>query len=594
MPLRCLFLALPVALAAAVGCFRATPTGTAKPVKLVVVVVFDQLRGDYLDRWRPLFGRDGFRRLQNDGAWFANCHYPFATTATGPGHAAILSGCSGDKNGIVNNEWYDRAAAEKVYCASTPRYQFVPGKKPVLDENGKPKKKQPEAGNPDRLLSPTVADSLAATTGGAAKIVGLSLKDRSSVLPLGHSRGTAYWFDNTFRTSTYYRETLPKWVQDFNAGGTADSFSGTEWTRLRDPALYDRFAGPDVAPGEAIDRHKKEQYTAAVAAARKTGDPAPPEPSFVAFPHPFGTAPGSGYYGSVAASPAGNELLAAFTKACVAGENLGRNPTPDLLVVSFSSNDLVGHAYGPDSHEVLDITLRSDAMMADLLRFFDRTVGAGNYAVVLTADHGICPLPEVEAGKGRDAKRVPAAGILAAAEHHLGALFGAPTADPSKPGKKPRFIEESAFPSVHLNPRLLAAMKLDPGLVALELARWLPTQDGIAAAYTRAELLGEIPATDAVGKRVQKSFHPDRSGDVLVVTKPFYLLTEEYATGTNHGTPHAYDTHVPLIVYGPGVAGGRRSEAVTPQHAAPIAAAFLGVPPPRDCEYTVPATLTRP
>lgn len=562
-----------VVLASTLGCFRAPPPPQVRPVKLAVVVVFDQLRGDYLERWRPLFVPDGFKRLMNEGAWFANCHYPYANTVTGAGHASILTGTSPYRHGIVANEWYQDGA--DAYCASTPRYDFVPPKKvdppklevPKLEDVAKAIKKKTYAGNPTRMLSPTVADSLKEATGGRAKIYGLSMKDRSAVLPLGFSGGEAYWFENRFVTSTYYRETLPKWVQEFNASGTADRWFDQIWDRSRPDVDYVRYAGPDDVEGEGSPR---------------------------TFPHAMSNGekkPGSKYHNAVYTSPFGNDLLAEFTKTCVNVEKLGTHPDADLLVVSFSSNDAVGHAWGPDSQEVLDITLRSDVLMADLLKFLDAKVGPGNYSVVLTADHGVCPLPEVAAAKGLDAKRVAPAVLVRGAETFLQAAFGKAAEGEPEAGKALQWLEAVDPPFVYLNTRLIEAKKLDRETVSKALADWLLTQDGIARTFTRGQLGGDVPATDEIGQMVKRGFRPDRCGDVVVVLKPYHFYST--GTGTTHGSPYPYDTHVPLLAYGPGIPGGRRTELVTPQHAAPITAALLGIAPPKDCDYKLPETLYR-
>ncbi len=571
MRIRLLCLTPVAILAGVLGCFRATPPGAPKRVKLVVVVVFDQMRGDYVEKWRPLFGPGGFRRLQSEGVWFANCNYPYSTTETGPGHASILSGCSAEKHGIISNEWYDRSG-EDVYCATTKRYSLVPAKHAKEIKPGDRKPKSPVAGDPDRLLSPTVAETLREASGGKSKIFGLSLKDRSAILPLGHSGGEAYWFDGSFRTSTFYRDTLPGWVRDFNASGVAESYFGQKWERLREPGVYQHFAGADSIDGEGKGVSQ-----------------------FLTFPHP--TDGGSktltaDYYDALANSPFGNQLLLEFTKTCISAENLGKDDSPDLLVVSFSSNDLIGHTWGPDSQEVLDVTLRSDALMAEFLGFLDTRIGRGNYAMIVTADHGVCPLPEVEEKKGREAKRVQTGAIIARAEDHLRTVLGAKPLTPG--GSTPQYIERVMLPSIYLNQRLLAARKLDPNHAADVLANWLQTQDGIAKAYTRQQLTGPIPDSDEIGRKVKKSFFPARSGDVFVVLKPYHLDGKYGNAGTGHGSPYPYDTHVPLLVYGPGLLGGRRSEPVTPQHAAPTAALYLGVPTPRDCDYTLPRTLTTP
>jgi hypothetical protein len=203
MPRRSIsLLALALAVALTAGCGRKARPGKMAapqpPPKLVVVVFFDQMRGDYLDKWQPLFGEGGFKRLQTAGAWFADCHYPYATTTTGPGHASVLAGCAAEKHGIVNNNWYDRAAAETVYCATSPRYEFVPPLPPPA-AGRKPK----PGGTPERLLSPNVADVLKEATGGRAKVFGFSLKERSAIFPTGRKADGAYWFDGRFVTSTY-------------------------------------------------------------------------------------------------------------------------------------------------------------------------------------------------------------------------------------------------------------------------------------------------------------------------------------------------------------------------------------------------------
>ena len=588
-----LLAAVTAAAATAVGRRRADSGPVDPPpggVRLAVLIVFDQMRGDYVDRWRPLFGPGGFRRLEDDGAWFTDCNYPYATTATGPGHASVLSGTGPDHHGIVNNEWYDRAAGAEVYCAASDRYSLVPPPKAPPPGRGEGRKRPLAGGNPDRMLSPTLADGLKRATGGAGKVFGLSLKDRAAVLPVGKSPDGAYWFAGRFVTSTYYRDTLPPWAARFNATGAADRWFGVPWTRLRPDLDYVPYSGPDVVKGEAA-----------------------PYGQGIAFPHPTDGGKkevGKEYYDALADSPFGNELLLEFAKACVVAEKLGQDDVPDLLTVSFSSNDLIGHAWGPDSQEVLDVTLRSDRVVADFLKFLDERVGPGKYVVAVTADHGICPLPEVSAKAGRDAGRVPLTQLLLGAETHLRRAFGPPAgaADLAEVGKAAAkaagagsgslqggpgmWVENLSPPWFYLNGRQIRSRGLAVPAVAAELARWLRTQPGVLTTYTADALRGEMPADDAIGRRVQRSYFPGRCGDVCVVTKPYYLISDPVkGSGTSHGTPHPYDTAAPLLVYGPGIPGGRRAEPVTPLHTAAILARFLGVTPPRDAQYPVPATL---
>src|SRR5262245_49390126 len=243
-------LALLVTLLAGLGAYlgaRPAPASTAaRPdkarVKLAVLVVFDQLRGDYLEKWKPLFGKDGFARLLTDGAWFTDCHYPYATTTTGPGHASMLTGTCPDRHGIVNNDWFERG--QVVYCAGSQRYEIVPA--PLV----KPDPKKPkEVGNPDRLLARTVADVLRAEQ-PAARVFGLSLKDRSAILPCGKRPDGVYWFDGRFVTSTYYADRVHPWVETFNNSKAADKWFGKDWTRFRTDIDYESWSGPDDAPGE--------------------------------------------------------------------------------------------------------------------------------------------------------------------------------------------------------------------------------------------------------------------------------------------------------------------------------------------------------
>ena len=242
--------------------------------------------------------------------------------------------------------------------------------------------------------------------------------------------------------------------------------------------------------------------------------------------------------------------------------------------------------------------MRSDAIVENLLKYLDEKVGAGQYAVMLTADHGICPLPEFAAKEGKPGRRLSAVALVAGCENHLRETFGdiAKPKDDAESKVAPRYLEAVVPPHLYLNHRLLAAKMLKPDDVAVALAEYLRTREGVLQAYTYEGLKGGLVGDDAISRRVLRSFHPDRSGDVYIVLRPYHLigavtLGASIATGTTHGSPHAYDTHVPLVVYGPGVAGGKRDEAVTPLHSAAIGAHFLGTKAPKDAEYGLPKTL---
>lgn len=538
---------------------------TAGPVKLAVVVVFDQMRGDYPIRWQELFDGGGFRRLGRNGAWFQNCHYPYASTVTAAGHASVHTGCSPRTHGIIGNEWFDRASGAEVTAVSSPRYTRVP---PVP---GGDAKRNASAG-PDRLLAPTLADALKAATGGRARVVSLSLKDRAAILPGGRRPDACYWFDTPageFVTSSCYRDMPHAWVRAFNDAHPADRWRGDTWDRLRPDLDYVHWSGPDDQPGEGKGSLQ-----------RRT------------FPHPMAHAlePKALYYQAVCNSPFGNDLLLELAERAIDAEELGRHHDPDLLCLSFSSNDLIGHTWGPDSQEVLDVTLRSDRVVRALLDHLDRTVGEGRYLLVVTSDHGICPLPEVAQGRGHDAGRIAVVPLRQKTEEFLDATFG------TNPGQA-RWLENAPdsnyFPGVYLKTDVLAQRGLRSADVEAALAGWLVTQPGIQATYTRTQLLQGVPADDAVGQMVRRSYYPARSGDVVIVTKPYYFVST-YLTGTTHGTPHQYDTWSPFFVYGPGIRPGVRQDLVSPLATAAILAHGLGITPPAQAEAPVPQGLFGP
>lgn len=540
---------------------KPAPAPQHRAVKLAVLVVFDQMRGDFLGHWHPLFGSNGFARLQRDGAWFTHCYYPYGVTNTGPGHASMLTGACADAHGIVSNEWIENG--QGAYCAANERYDFVPPlpKPPTGSAKAAPKR----AGTPERLLSETVADVLKQAHGAKSKVFGLSLKDRSAILPTGRRPDGAFWFqDGAFRTSTYYTASVPKWVSDFNDSKAADRWFGKDWVRFRPELDYVRWSGPDDVRGEGAG----------------TGQG-------VTFPHPTTggkNAVGKEYYEAVANSPYGNDLLLEFAKACVTAEGLGADDVPDLLVVSFSSNDLIGHTWGPDSQEVLDVTLRSDALMADLLDFLDTTVGKGRYLMGVTADHGICPLPELNG-----AARVSTDELAQRINEHLSKRYPPLVA----PEKALRWVEAIQFPWVHLNDRVVAASGRPKSEVAAEAAKALQGHKYVQRTLTAGELAGTLPPADVLGNRMKRSFYPARCGDLAVVLTPYSLpYTPPHGlTGTTHGSPFNYDAHAPLLVYGPGIRGGVRTEPTTPQALASIFAKWLNVRRPKDAAFPVPDTL---
>ncbi|MCC6421266.1 MAG: alkaline phosphatase family protein [Gemmataceae bacterium] len=531
--------------------------------RLAVLVAFDQFRGDYPARWKDLYVKGGFRRLMTDGAWFQNCHYPYAATLTAVGHASMVTGATPRTHGIIANSWYDRITGTELNVVRSDRHRLVPG----------PGSPTPGAA-PVRLRAPTLGDSLHRATKGKGKMVSLSIKDRPAILLAALLRGQlCFWFNiatGQFVTSTYYADTLPGWVREFNRRGDAARQFGKEWTKLRSDLDYAAYSGPDNVAAEG----------AGYAQGR-------------AFPHPLTGGKeklGREYYEAWANSPYGNEVLLSLAKAAIEGEQLGQDDVPDLLTLSFSSNDMVGHCWGPDSQEVLDITLRSDLLMKDLLDYLDRRVGRGRYVVAVCADHGVCPIPEVARQQGKDAGRVSPATVTTRATAFLNETF-------SKPGEVLPWVEAASGPQIYLNRGVVKFKQLDQAKVEEALATWLAKQPGIQAAYTRTRLTRGPLKDDPVGEMVRQSFDPPSSGDVVAVLRPYHLLTNPIGPGkqeayrTTHGTVHPYDTHVPLLVYGAGVRPGVRTDRVTPLAVGPILARALGIDPPEQAEVPVPPGL---
>lgn len=559
-----------------VGCFLALGTwiwpeppvqadGGKEPSaspKLAVLIVIDQLRGDYPDRWRELFGPDGFNRIRREGVMFTQCHYPYANTVTGAGHASVTTGCPPRVHGVIGNEWYDRAQAKSVYCASTERPMRVP-----LSREGA--KKSRGYGSPERLLAPTLADELKRHTQGRGRVAAFSMKDRGAILAGGQKADVVYWFDEAegdFITSTFYREELHPWVKALNDSRRVDFWFGKDWTRLRDDVDYARHSGPDEVAEEATGYGQGRT-----------------------FPHPMTgelPKPGKAYYAALYNSPFANELLLELAKKAILEEQLGRRSDPDFLAISFSANDPIGHCWGPDSQEVLDVTLRTDLLLADLFRFLDEHVGRGNYVLALTSDHGVCPLPEMARRQGQgEAGRISLSEIRKAAEVHLRQVFGGT--------EKSRWIESVENYDFYLHHRLIQSSGLDQVKVQSELANFLKSQPHVVATYTAAEMKdGDAPLGDPYFAKVLESFHPERSGDVMVVCQPYFFASSRL-TGTTHGSPHPYDTHVPLMLLGGNFQAQIRSDPTTPLAASVILAQALGIPFPSATEK-IPVNLFQP
>ena len=506
--------------------------------RLVLAIVVDQFRYDFLERFGEHFGPGGFSRLLDGGAVFINAKFTYMPNYTAAGHATIFTGSVPAYDAIVGNAWFDRELG-RVRGAVSDSAAYL------LGLGGRAA--EPGAASPRTLEGVTIGDQMRLATQLASKVVALSYKDRSAVLPGGRRPNGAYWFSTRtgeFVSSDYYFAELPVWVRRFDASERPDRYFGAKWELALPADAYRR--RPNL-PAEQ---------------SQLGGD----------FPYVVNggiEAPGPEFYSAFELTPFASDHLAVFAIAAVEGESLGADEATDLLAVSFSSPDLIGHLYGPDSREVEDSFVRLDRTLARLLDDVDRRVGLERCVVFLTGDHGVAPVPEYLVSLGIDAGRVTGNEVQAAAEGALKARFGA--------GE--RWIQAFVNDQLYLDRRRLAQKRIDPReaeRVAGEAVLAIP---GVAAYYTRSQILEGMLPEGPLAARVTSGFHAARSGDVWLVTRPFYMISE-WEGGTTHGSSYGYDTHVPLVLFGVGIRPGRYADAASPSDIAPTLAALLGIEAP--------------
>lgn len=503
----------------------------AKPVRLVVGIVIDQFRYDYLTRFADQFGEGGFKRLLNGGAVFTNANYIHVPTYTACGHATFMTGSIPGMDGIIGNEWYDRDLGKRVTSVIDSKVKLLGGRDGAAGMS------------PSRLVGSTIGDELKLESAGQAKVVGVSLKDRSAILPAGKHPNGAYWFDlNTGNlvSSTYYFNDLPEWVKKFNHDMRPDRFFGKRWEKLLPESSYRRSTA-DEMPYEKFSAGNKFPYTI-------TGGEETPGPRF---------------YTQFQYTPFANDYLIDFAKAAIESEQLGADDVTDLLTVSFSSNDLVGHSYGPYSQEVQDMTLRTDRTLAELFNYLDRKIGLDRVVIALTADHGVAPVPAHAQQLGFGGTIEPKA-VKDAVQNALNKSFG-----------DEKWILDFVNGNFYLDEAAIERHKLNVEDVERVASQAVMKIAGIAECFTRSQILsGRLPQTKAA-RAVTNGFYPQRNGNLVVVPQPFFFIGENITT--THGTPYSYDTHVPVILYGAGVAPGAYVAVASPADIAPTLAAMLKI-----------------
>jgi hypothetical protein len=530
----------------ALCCIPGVVLGQRPPARprLVVVIVIDQFRPDYLQRFRPNFGLGGFNLFLRRGAHYTEAAYQHATTLTCPGHAAILTGTHANVNGIVANQWYDRTTRRQEYCAADSSAGLIGSSLPGR--------------SPRNLIGSTVGDELRRSN-GRSRVITIAGKDRSAIMLGGHRADAAYWMeDSLFVTSTYYMNEVPGWVQRFNASGRVSGNSGKSWDRLLPRAAYAIMGPDDVAAEENVAGMGR------------------------VFPHPLPPDSSPRFADAFRSSPYQDEVLLEFARAAVEEEHLGQDDAPDLLGISLSANDLIGHAYGPNSHELMDVTVRTDRLLGEFFRFLDRHVGLGQVLMVLTADHGVAPLPEMAKASRAGGRRLDPATIAAAVDSAMRARFGSAPA--------PSWLIYMTSPWIYLNLQALQRRGISIQAAentARDAVRRVP---GVHRAFTATELRRQRDARTVSGPVL--SFYPDRSGNIYYELKPFVIATSD-STGTTHGSPWSYDTRVPLLWLGAAVKRGTYRGPASIADVAPTLSFLLGVDQPADARGRVLSEMLR-
>ncbi|MGB6802332.1 MAG: alkaline phosphatase family protein [Candidatus Sulfotelmatobacter sp.] len=507
LPLAVIVLILASTPAAHASAYNAHP-------KLVVVIIIDQFRGDYLERYRSQFGESGFRLLLDHGANFTDCNYDYANTRTAPGHATLFTGAYSNGHGIVANEWWDPKKKKMVTSVEDGDTKLVG----IADD-------KPGA-SPHNLLADTLGDELKLATQGKARVFSLSLKDRAAVLPGGFAADAAYWIDpksGAWLTSTYYRNDLPKWAQDFNAANRAAKYWDHDWKN----------ANGDLLRSTA---HRKG----------KDGSDA-------------------GFYEVVGSTPFANEYELEFAKELVVYESLGAGQATDLLAISLSPNDILGHQVGPDSPEMAAMALALDRDLADFFNFLGHQVGLADLWIALSADHGVSALPDAAKKLRIPAANLDARKLEAQINSALSAKFSH-AASYIKFDYPDAWLDQDAFATVHIKER-------DAETAVGEAMK----QAGLRDYFTKSQLAaGEVPNT-ALGRKFLHSYSPEGGWYVMGVPE---IYTVGPSKGTDHASPYAYDTHVPLAFYGLPFRPGTYRTHAEPVDLAATLASLLGINAP--------------
>ncbi|MCK0156169.1 alkaline phosphatase family protein [Cellulophaga sp. F20128] len=500
--------------------------------KLVVGIVVDQMRYDYLTRFWDQYGEGGFKRMVNDGFNCKNHHYNYAPTYTGPGHASVYTGTTPATHGIVGNTWYDKSIKQNVYCAGDSNFNSVG----TSGSEGKM--------SPHRMLTTTVTDQLRLHTQMKGKVIGIAIKDRGAVLPAGHAANAAYWFvgkdEANWITSTYYMDALPAWVTRFNSSGAAEMYK-KPWNTAKDITTY-------LASG-TDDNNYEGTYS---------------KQETATFPHDLPSLwDANGGYDAIKSTPFGNSLTMDFAIAALDGENLGQDLITDFLTISFSSTDYVGHKFGVNSKEIEDTYIRLDQDLERLLQTLDKQVGVGEYTVFLSSDHAAVQVPAYLKDNNIPGEYIDLKEIRAGLNEWAKFKYG--TED---------LIENFSNNQIFLDHKVVVNLDLDLKSVQEAFANELLRFNDVHEAYTGYQMW-QNEYSRGIPYLLQNGYNQKSSGDVLMVLKPGHISYSR--TGSTHGSPWKYDTHVPLLFFGKGIEKGSTVNRTEIPDIAPTVSALLGM-----------------
>ena len=514
---------------------------TQEKPRLIVFMAVDGLPQSQVVGYREQLAPDGFRRFLDRGAWFSDARYGHAFTVTGAGHATMLTGAYPHRTGVIGNDWRDRVTGEPEYCTGDTAHSYIGHKTKPLDGT-----------SPKNLMVETVGDVLKRSD-SRAKVIAISGKDRGAILPAGKA-GVAYMYmDATgqFASSTYYMKSHPAWVDAFDAAKPADRYFKATWSPLLPDGAYAKSL-PDgqswYNPGGKLPKMLGENDEK----------------------------PGQAFYAALIRTPFGDALTLDFARAAIAGEALGQDEVPDILSVSLSTHDYINHGYGPESRLSHDHVLQLDRLLEAFFRDLDRLVGKDRYIAVLTADHGFMPAPEYSKSLGRNAGRQNVPQLLAGVNAALQQKFG-----------EAKLARGFSASGVLLDNAMIAQKKLDPAAVQNEVRRAVLAEPGVAAAFTRTELENpaSLPAGTPFLAQVRKTWNPDRSADVQMVVREYWLFESRRTFAATHGSPYAPDYTVPILFYGPRwIARGRIDATAEVVDIAPTLAKMLQVAAPAGSE----------